>query len=67
MSLMALNAVIVSQVNAESMDQSKYDKLYEKMTKNINTGKSNDDNYKLIENVLKKRNKELKDLYLQSE
>ena len=64
---MALNAVIVSQVNAESMDQSKYDKLYEKMTKNINTGKSNDDNYKLIENVLKKRNKELKDLYLQSE
>ena len=37
------------------------------MTKNIESGKSNDKNYKLIEDVLNKRNQELKDLYMQSD
>lgn len=46
---------------------SKYEKLYDKMTKNLEKGKSNDESYKLIEMILNKRNKELKDLYLQND
>ena len=42
----------------------KTDKLYNNIMKNINADKSNNDNYKLIENILKQKNKELKDLYL---
>ena len=37
------------------------------MTKNIDKGNSNDSYYKLIEKTLNERNKELKDLYLQSD
>ena len=43
---------------------SKTDKLYNNIMKNIKADKSNNDNYKLIENILKQKNKELKDLYL---
>ncbi len=45
----------------------KTDKLYNNIMKNINADKSNNDNYKLIENILKQKNKELKDLYLQGD
>ena len=37
------------------------------MINNIKTGKSNNNNYKLIEEVLNQRNRELKDLYLQGD
>ena len=67
LSFLALSAVISHQATAENTVQSKYDSLYNNMIKNINTGKSNNNNYKLIEDTLKKRNKELKDLYLQNE
>jgi hypothetical protein len=62
MIFLALNAV-APLVSAES----KYDKLYNKMTKNIKEDKSNEDSYKLINRVLNQRNKELKDLYAQND
>ncbi|MCP1222942.1 autotransporter domain-containing protein [Sebaldella sp. S0638] len=37
------------------------------MVKNIDSEKSNDSNYKQIEKILNKKNKELKDLYLQGD
>ena len=68
LSFLALNAALpISAAGTESAATSKYDRLYNNIVKNIETGKSNDTNYKLIENVLNQRNKELKDLYLQSD
>ena len=59
---LAFNAV-APFVNAES----KYDRLYDKMVKNIKTEKSNEDSYNMLTRVLNQRNKELKDLYAQSD
>ena len=67
-SFAAMNALLPAYVNAgQSASGIKYDRLYNNMVKNIKAGKSNNNNYKLIEKVLNKRNKELKDLYLQSD
>jgi hypothetical protein len=63
---LAFNA-IAPLVNAEAKTESKYDKLYNKMIKNIKEEKSNDDSYKLLNRILNQRNKELKDLYVQSD
>ena len=41
--------------------------LYKSITENIEKNKSNSENYKLIENILNKKNKELKDLYAQND
>lgn len=60
--LLAFNA-IAPLVNAES----KYDKVYDKMVKNLTEGKSNESSYNLLTKVLVQRNKELKDLYTQSD
>ena len=60
---LALNAAS-SFVSAKEIG---YDKLYDKITKNITTGKSNNDSYKLIERILVQRNRELKDLYAQGD
>ena len=64
--LLAVNSLF-SMGAAESSQTVKYDKLYGNMVKNLETGKSNEKNYKLIEEILNKRNKELKDLYAQSD
>ncbi len=64
---LALNSVLTSYSAADTSQQVKYDNLYKSMTKNLETGKSNEKNYELIEKILNKRNKELKDLYLQSD
>ena len=67
-SFAALNAMVPAYMSAaQSVQSVKYDRLYNNMVKNIETGKTNDSNYKLIERVLSQRNKELKDLYLQSD
>jgi hypothetical protein len=60
---LALNTVITPLSGAAP----KYEKLYDKMVKNINSNKSNDESYKLITRILNQRNKELTDLYLQSD
>ena len=68
LSFLALNAVLpISASGAESSASLKYDRLYNSVIKNLEAGKSNEKNYKLIEKVLSQRNKELKDLYLQSD
>lgn len=66
MSFLAVNAIISSYTGAANASI-KYDNIYDKMTKNLKNRKSNDENYKLIEKVLNKRNSELKDLYKQSD
>ena len=66
MSFLAVNAVVSSYTGAATATI-KYDNIYDKITKNLKSGKSNDENYKLIEKVLNKRNKELKDLYIQGD
>ena len=63
---MAVNTIINAGTEGKS-SITKVSNLYEKMIKNIETGRSNADNYKLIEKILKKRNAELKDLYLQND
>ena len=64
---LALNTIISSYLGAETTVPAKYDKMYNNMAKNIEKGKSNKENYKLIEKILNKRNKELKDLYKQND
>ena len=65
---LALNSLATSFAGVTTGKiETKYDKLYTNMTKNMETGKSNEKNYKLIEDVLNKRNKELKDLSLQGD
>ena len=67
-SFAAINAMLPAYVNAgQSVSNIKYDRLYNNMLNNIKTGKSNNNNYKLIEEVLNQRNRELKDLYLQGD
>ncbi|MCP1222978.1 autotransporter domain-containing protein [Sebaldella sp. S0638] len=68
MFFLAVNAFAVSQGAADSINRSeKYEKLYNGMIQNIEAGKSNVKNYDVLEKILEKRNKELKDLYLQSD
>ena len=59
MGFLAVNAVISSYTGAASSTLVKYDKMYDNMAKNIEKGKSNEENYKLIERVLNQRNNEL--------
>ena len=51
---LALNAAS-SFVSAKEIG---YDKMYDKITKNITTGKSNNDSYKLIEGIFVQRKRE---------
>ncbi len=63
---LALNSLAMTVGNAGTKTtQIKYEQLYNKIIKNAENGKSNQSNYDLLENILNKRNKELKDLYLQ--
>ena len=61
--LLAVNAIISNVANSDNMSIHKNEVLYNKMIKNINSNKSNKKNYKLIENILSQRNKELKELF----
>jgi hypothetical protein len=65
LSFLALNSIISGSAAASSVGN--LDVLYNKIVKNLNSNKSNDDNFKIIENILNKKNKELKDLYIQSD
>ena len=64
---LALNSLATSFAGTSNQINVKYDKLYNNMIKNIETGKPNGSNFKLIQDVLNKRNQELKDLYLQGD
>ena len=64
-SFLALNAMM--HAYGANTASAKYDRMYNSITKNIETGKSNEKNYQVIERILKQKNKELKDLYLQND
>ena len=65
---LALNSMMVSYgENLKTETTKKYDRIYENMIRNINRGRPNDNSYKFIERILKQKNKELKDLYLQGD
>ena len=64
--LLAFNAATFTY-SASNVNRNTSENLYNQMTRNIETGKSNDSNYKQIEKILNKKNKEIKDLYLQGD
>ena len=66
MFFLAVNSLTATYA-ATTASSPKYEKMYDSVVKNLKTGKSNEKNYQLIEEVLTKRNKELKDLYEQSD
>ena len=57
----------IAATYGEAAASPKYERMYNSIIKNMEQGKSNQKNYQIIEQVLKKRNNELKDLYLQSD
>jgi hypothetical protein len=68
--ILALNTVIASYADTAektSPVNGKYERMYNNIIKNIQNEKSTQKNYQFIENILKKRNKELQDLYLQGD
>jgi hypothetical protein len=67
-SFLALNAVLSSYATgATTASTPKYERMYSNIVKNIEKGSSNEKTYQVIERILKQKNKELKDLYLQSD
>ena len=62
LTFLAFNTVALAYETSD-----KHDKIYNNVIKNIKHGKSNKKNYQVIEEILKKRNKELKDLHLQGD
>ena len=68
MSFMALNAVMSSNAGASAVSKPlEYERLYNKMVKNLELNKSNSKNHKLLEQILNKKNKELQELYIQGD
>ena len=56
MSFLAINTLVTAYTGTnQSLTTTKTDRLYNSIVKNIQTGKTNKDNYKLIENILKKK------------
>ncbi|MCP1226228.1 hypothetical protein [Sebaldella sp. S0638] len=64
--LLGLNVVGATAAAADNINVN-YDRLYNKMTKNLQTEKANEKSYKFIERILNQKNRELKDLYLQGD
>ena len=67
---LALNSILTSYADTAAgtgLAGSKYERMYNNIVKNIEKGNSTQKNYQVIENILKKKNKELKDLYLQGD
>ena len=58
--MLAFSSLTASYAGQNNLEN-KYSNMYDKMTKNIDKGNSNDSYYKLIEKTLNERNKELKD------
>ena len=67
---LALNSIMTSYADTTGgtgFVNSKYERMYNNIIKNIQKGNSTQKNYQIVENILKKKNKELKDLYLQGD
>jgi hypothetical protein len=70
-SFLALNAILSSYATGATAEMpaaaGRYDRLYNSVVKNIEKGNTNEKTYQVIERILKQKNKELKDLYLQGD
>ena len=66
-SFLALNAILSSYTQAETVQSARYERMYNSVVRNIEKGNSNEKTYQTIERILKQKNKELKDLYLQGD
>ncbi|MCP1225881.1 autotransporter domain-containing protein [Sebaldella sp. S0638] len=66
-SFLALNAILISHANAETVQSTKYERMYNSIVKNIEKGNSSEKTYQTLEKILNQKNKELKDLYLQGD
>ena len=66
-SLLALNAILTSYTQAETVQSARYERMYNSIVKNIEKGSSNEQTYQTIQRILNQKNKELKDLYLQGD
>ena len=67
-SFLALNAILSAHVlGSEAHVLPRYERMYNSIVKNIEKGSSNQKTYETIERILNQKNKELKDLYLQSD
>ncbi|MDR2879033.1 MAG: hypothetical protein LBV03_03875, partial [Fusobacteriales bacterium] len=65
---LAVNSVLSAYAaGAETAVSPRYDRMYNSIVKNIEKGSSNQKTYKIIEQILNQKNKELKDLYLQGD
>ena len=63
-SFLALNAILTSYAQAETVQSARYERMYNGIVKNLEKGSSNEKTYQTIEKILNQKNKELKDLYL---
>ena len=66
-SFLALNAILTSYAQAETVQSARYERMYNSIVKNLEKGSSNEKTYQTIEKILNQKNKELKDLYLQGD
>ena len=63
--LLAFSSLLLAQNSPDTMPST--DKLQSSITENISSNITNKKNYDIIEKALRSRNKELKDLYAQSD
>ncbi len=66
-SFLALNAILTSYAKAETVQATRYERMYNSIVKNMEKGNTNEKTYQTIERILKQKNKELKDLYIQGD
>ena len=66
-SFLALNAILTSYAQAETVQSARYERMYNSIVKNMEKGSPNEQTYQTIQRILNQKNKELKDLYLQGD
>ena len=66
-SFLALNAILTSYAQAETVQTARYERMYNSIVKNMEKGSPNEQTYQTIQRILNQKNKELKDLYLQGD
>ncbi|MCP1225671.1 hypothetical protein [Sebaldella sp. S0638] len=68
LSFVALNSILPVYAAGNTVNgNTKYDRMYNNIIKNMEQGKSNNKNYQVLERIINSKNKELKDLYLQND
>ena len=65
--MLAMSSLLLAESNSNTASNDDYNKLQTEVIANINKGTSNSKAYDKIEEILKTKNKELADLYNQSD